>query len=97
MNDMNKQQITSVILLIGAIVYDFLPTDLVPDIPVIGWIDDFFVTSSALFNCIQQFTENGNELLTRVMKWLKWTCLLLGILIVLLSLILAATIISVFR
>ena len=66
-NDMNRKQITSIILLIGAIVYDFLPTDLVPDIPVIGWIDDFFVTSSALFNCIQQFSDDGNEILEKVM------------------------------
>ena len=93
---MNRKQITSIILLIGAIVYDFIPADLIPDIPVIGWIDDFFVTSSALFNCIQQFSDDGNEILTHVMKWLKWTCLLLGILIVLLSLLLAATIISIF-
>lgn len=94
---MNRQQITSIILLIGAIVYDFLPTDLVPDIPVIGWIDDFFVTSSALFNCIQQFSENGNEILTRIMKWLKWTCLLLAVLIILVFLLLTATIISIFK
>ena len=94
---MNRKQITSIILLIGAIVYDFIPADLIPDIPVIGWIDDFFVTSSALFNCIQQFTENGNELLTRVMKWLKWTCLLLAVLIILVFLLLTATIISIFK
>lgn len=94
---MNRKQITSIILLIGAIVYDFIPADLIPDIPVIGWIDDFFVTSSALFNCIQQFTENGNELLTRVMKWLKWTCFLLAVLIILIFLLLTATIISIFK
>ncbi len=94
---MNRKQITSIILLIGAIVYDFLPTDLVPDIPVIGWIDDFFVTSSALFNCIQQFSDDGNEILEKVMKWLKWTCLLLAVLIILVFLLLTATIISIFK
>ncbi|MBP5479092.1 MAG: DUF1232 domain-containing protein [Bacteroidaceae bacterium] len=94
---MNRKQITSIILLIGAIVYDFIPADLIPDIPVIGWIDDFFVTSSALFNCIQQFSDDGNEILTRIMKWLKWTCLLLAVLIILVFLLLTATIISIFK
>ena len=94
---MNRKQITSIILLIGTIVYDFIPADLIPDIPVIGWIDDFFVTSSALFNCIQQFSDDGNEILTRIMKWLKWTCLLLAVLIILVFLLLTATIISIFK
>ena len=94
---MNRKQITSIILLIGAIVYDFIPADLIPDITVIGWIDDFFVTSSALFNCIQQFSDDGNEILTRIMKWLKWTCLLLAVLIILVFLLLTATIISIFK
>ncbi len=94
---MNRKQITSIILLIGAIVYDFIPADLIPDIPVIGWIDDFFVTSSALFNCIQQFSDDGNEILGKVMKWLKWTCFLLAVLIILIFLLLATTIISLFK
>ena len=94
---MNRKQITSIILLIGAIVYDFIPADLIPDIPVIGWIDDFFVTSSALFNCIQQFSNDGNEILEKVMKWLKWTCFLLAVLIILIFLLLATTIISIFK
>ena len=94
---MNRKQITSIILLIGTIVYDFIPADLIPDIPVIGWIDDFFVTSSALFNCIQQFSDDGNEILEKVMKWLKWTCFLLAVLIIIIFLLLATTIISLFK
>ena len=94
---MNRKQITSIILLICAIIYDIIPNDIVPDVPIIGWFDDFFVTSSALFNCIQQFVEDGNDVLVKVIKWLKWTCLLLTVLIILIFILVTATVIKLLQ
>jgi len=90
------KQIISVVLLGAAVAYDFLPTDFVPDIPVVGWMDDFLLTSTAALNCLQQFTTEENQLMQKVLKWLKWTCLLLAILIILVFALLISTIISIF-
>ena len=91
---MNKKQATSLLLLAVSVIYDLVPSDLIPDIPFIGWIDDTLVTSSALINCVQQFSDSENKTAQKLMKWLKWTCLLLAVLIVLVVLLLASTIMA---
>lgn len=80
---MTKQQITSLVLLGASIAYDLLPADLIPDIPLIGWVDDFFVTSSAAINCLQQFNIDVSSPVYKVAQWLKWICIALAILIAL--------------
>ena len=52
---MTRKQITSLILLGASIIYDVIPTDFIPDIPFLGWLDDMLITSSAALNCLQQF------------------------------------------
>jgi len=37
-----------VFLLILAIIYDISPIDIIPDIPVVGYVDDFFITAAAV-------------------------------------------------
>lgn len=54
---MNGKQITSLALMGLAVLYDVSPVDIIPDIPVVGWIDDFIITASAGLNCIEKFTE----------------------------------------
>ena len=78
---MTRKQVTSILLLGASIIYDFLPADLIPDIPLLGWIDDVLVTSTAAINCVQQFTAEDKETAHNIMKWLKRACLLLIILI----------------
>lgn len=94
---MNRKQVTSLLLLTASIIYDIVPADFIPDIPFIGWIDDTLLTSSALVNCVQQFSADSNEIVQRVMKWLKWTCLLLAVLVILVVLLLASTIVALVK
>lgn len=93
---MNKKQIMSLVLLAAAVGYDMLPSDLIPDLPVIGWVDDILITSTAALNCLEQFTTEENQLMQKVLKWLKWTCLLLAILIILVLMLLVTSIINIF-
>lgn len=96
-NSLTRKQIVSLVLLAASLVYDILPADLIPDVPLVGWVDDILVTSTALMNCIQQFSESGSQTLQEVLKWLKWTCILLAILIVLVLVLLTSIIISLFK
>lgn len=94
---MTRKQITSLILLAVSIIYDVIPADFIPDIPFIGWLDDMLITSSAAINCFQQFGINANGKVERLLKWLKWTCILLAVIIVLIAILLAGTIVSMVR
>jgi Na+-driven multidrug efflux pump len=55
------------------------------------------ITSSAAINCLQQFGINANGKVERLLKWLKWTCILLAVIIVLIAILLAGTIVSMVR
>lgn len=91
---MTRKQITSLLLLEASILYDVIPADFIPDIPFVGWLDDMLITSSAAINCLQQFGINANGKVERLLRWLKWTCILLAVIIVLIAILLAGTIVS---
>ena len=91
---MTRKQITSLILLGASILYDVIPADFIPDIPLVGWFDDMLVTSSAALNCLQQFGVNANGKVDRLLKWLKWICILLAILVIIVVILLAGTIVD---
>ena len=91
---MTRKQITSLLLLGASIIYDVIPADLIPDIPLVGWLDDMLVTSSAALNCLQQFGVNANGKVDRLLKWLKWICILLAILVIIVVILLAGTIVD---
>lgn len=84
---MTGKEITSLVFLGMAAAYDVSPIDIIPDIPVVGWLDDFMVTVTAVLNCIQQFTRDTSHTLSVIARTLKWIIILLGgILIVLVAL-----------
>ena len=79
--------------LIGAI-YAISPLDIIPDIPVIGWIDDFFVLSAAILNLLEHFTGRTHYTLRKGLKYAKWIVVILGIIVVLLLFIIGAIIVN---
>ena len=89
---MTRKQITSLILLGASIIYDVIPTDFIPDIPFLGWLDDMLITSSAALNCLQQFGINANGKVERLLKWLKWTCIFLAVIIILIVILIVGNI-----
>ena len=78
----------------ASILYDVIPADFIPDIPLVGWLDDMLVTSSAALNCLQQFGVNANGKVDRLFKWLKCICILLAILVIIVVILLAGTIVD---
>lgn len=90
---MTRKQITSLILLGASIIYDVIPADFIPDFPFVGWLDDMLITSSAALNCLQQFGINANGKVERLLKWLKSTCILLAVIIILIVIMIAGSIV----
>lgn len=93
---MEKKQITSLVLAGLAVLYDISPVDVISDIPVVGWVDDFFITATAGLNLIQQYTSESMQWLSTIAKTLKWLTIILGVIVVLLVAIFASMIVSFF-
>lgn len=93
---MDSKQVTSLVLAGLAIVYDISPVDIIPDIPVVGWVDDFFITATAGLNLIEQHTKESMKALSTIAKTLKWMTIILGAIVILLVAIFASLIVSFF-
>jgi len=52
-----------VFLFVLAILYDISPIDIIPDIPVVGYVDDFFITAIATLNLLQKWLQNSSVIL----------------------------------
>lgn len=82
------------IFLVIATIYGFSPIDLVPDAPVIGWIDDFTILSAAITNFIQQQFFQTNNVLNKILKIVKYILISLAVLITLISILILLLIIK---
>ncbi|MDR2425638.1 MAG: DUF1232 domain-containing protein [Endomicrobium sp.] len=49
------------IILIFAAIYTISPIDIIPDAPVIGWVDDAFVDIIAILNLIIKYRKNYQQ------------------------------------
>ena len=92
----NKSTFGAWAWLILAILYDLSPIDIIPDIPVVGWIDDFLITVTAGLNMIQVQLENANSSLTGIFTTLKWIAFILSIIVILLVALLGVAIAALF-
>ncbi|WP_294111718.1 hypothetical protein [uncultured Fibrobacter sp.] len=70
----------AIVFTMATALYDFLPIDLMPMLP----FDNLGLTSAALLNLVQQFTANQDSKLVQVLKFAKWTFVVLVIIAVLL-------------
>lgn len=84
------------ILAILSVVYLISPIDIVPDIPVVGWIDDFFISATGILNLIQAEVSKTSQGIAQGIKMLKWLIIGIGIIAILLVLLLGSLIVSLF-
>lgn len=91
-----KNKIASWVWLIVAVIYTFLPIDAFPEAlaPVIGYIDDFLVSSAALINFIQQQFFQGSNTLNKIFKIVKWILISLIILSFLITVLIITLIVK---
>ena len=68
----NSKKVLAWILMVVAVIYGLSPIDIVPDIPVVGWIDDFTVNLVAFTNLIQQQFFQTNIILNKLFNTIKW-------------------------
>ena len=71
-----------VVLLVLAILYDLSPIDIIPDIPVIGYVDDLIITAIATLNLLQKWFEDTSGKLAAVLGLMKWLVIFAGIIVV---------------
>jgi uncharacterized membrane protein YkvA (DUF1232 family) len=87
-----EQTVWASVLAIVSVFYTISPFDIIPDIPVVGWIDDFFIVSAASLNLMEKITGKEHQSLRSVLKALKWVMIVLGVVVILLLLLLGTLI-----
>ncbi len=75
----SENPITPYILFGLALLYTISPIDLVPDIPVVGWIDDIAILAGTGLNLIEKNFLQTNGILKTSIRWIKWGFLTIGI------------------
>lgn len=94
----NWQKTISWILAVIALIYDVSPIDIVPDgFPVAGWLDDIMVTLLAVLNVVQQYSKDGHPTASRILKRLKWGCIVVAVIAVAILALAVYGIISLFN
>lgn len=78
------------------ILYSVLPADLIPDIPFVGWVDDFFILSSSLLYLLETQTGKVNKTLSATLQVLRKITMLLGAVAILLILIFGTLLVNLF-
>lgn len=82
--EIDSKKVLAWILMAIAVIYGLSPVDIVPDIPVVGWIDDFTVNLVAFTNLIQQQFFQTNIILNKLFSTIKWLLISLAVIIILL-------------
>lgn len=94
----NWQKTISWIVAVIALIYDISPVDVVPDgFPVAGWLDDVMVTVLAALNLLQQYSRDGHPTASRILKRLKWGCVVVSVIVVAILALAVYGIISLFN
>lgn len=88
--------ITPWIPLILAIIYTVSPVDLVPDaLPIVGWLEDALFLIVGGLNSIQNGVLEDNSSLRKIIKFLKWGLLIVGIIGILIIVLLVVLVFKV--
>ena len=77
-----RSLVMPIVFLVMAILYDLSPIDIIPDIPVIGHIDDLMITAIATLNLLQKWFEDTSNTLAAALGFMKWLVIFVGIIAV---------------
>ena len=79
------------------LLYGVSPVDIIPDIPIVGQIDDFIIMASGTLNLAQRYMERADASLTSIVKVTKWIVIALGAVVILLLALFAVAIVNLFK
>ncbi|WP_276727797.1 DUF1232 domain-containing protein [Capnocytophaga granulosa] len=96
MSTENKSHVNEWILAILSIAYLVSPIDIIPDIPIVGWVDDFFIAATGGLNLIQGYAEDNSRSLAKIIKMIKYFIIFVGIIVILLIVLLGTIIVKSF-
>ena len=74
-----QSMVMPVSLFVMAILYLMSPIDIIPDVPIVGHIDDFFITAIATLNLLQKWLQNQSSILASILGFFKWLVIFTGI------------------
>lgn len=92
-NSKSSKELVAWVLMGLSVLYDISPVDIIPDIPVIGWVDDFFITAAATMNLIQKTCTDSMLWLGQIAKVLKWITIFIGVIAIALVLLVGTLIV----
>ena len=79
------------------LLYGISPVDLIPDIPIVGQIDDLIILLSGSLNLVQRYMERADSSLTTIIKVAKWIVIALGAIVIILLALFAVAIVNLFK
>ena len=79
------------------LLYGISPVDIIPDIPIVGQIDDLIILVSGGLNLLQRYMERNDSSLTSIVKVIKRIVIALGAIIILLLALFAVTIVNLLK
>ena len=79
------------------LLYGISPVDLIPDIPIVGQIDDLIILASGTLNLVQRYMERADSSLTTIVMVAKWIVIALGAIVIILLALFAVAIVSLFK
>ena len=97
---MNKQLPSTIgawVIMTLCLLYGISPVDIIPDIPIVGQIDDLIILVSGGLNLLQRYMERNDSSLTSIVKVIKRIVIALGAIIILLLALFAITIVNLLK
>jgi len=70
------------IIFILSVFYLILPNDIIPNITIVGWIDDFFIITATFLHLLEKTLSGHMDKIKNFVKKLKAVLIILGAIIV---------------
>lgn len=86
-HDLNKERqrpIAPWVMVVLAMLYGVLPTDLIPDaVPLVGWVDDIGLLLAAVLHLVQKTGAVPQDFRWVLIRYLKWVVLVATLILIL--------------
>ena len=84
------------VLMVLCLLYGISPVDIIPDVPIVGQIDDLIILKKKNKKITQRYLERADSSLTTIVKVTKWIVIALGAIVILLLALFAVAIVNLF-